>query len=64
VAAVYLGNMRWWAARADETLRSGASGDSPVKGMLAKNLKVPMLLDVRGAKTPRPAPVQFPDFTF
>ena len=47
VAAVYLGNMRSYAVRADGTFWCWGFGDYRVKGILAKNLKVPTVLDLR-----------------
>jgi hypothetical protein len=47
VAAVYLGNMRSYAVRADGTFWCLGFGDYRVKGVLSKNLRVPTLLDLR-----------------
>jgi hypothetical protein len=47
VAAADLGNMRSYAVRADGTFWRSGFGDYRVKGILAKNLNVPTLLDLR-----------------
>jgi alpha-tubulin suppressor-like RCC1 family protein len=47
VAAVYLGNMRSYAVRADGTFWCWGFGNYRVKGVLSKNLHVPTLLDLR-----------------
>jgi alpha-tubulin suppressor-like RCC1 family protein len=47
VAAVYLGSMRSYAVRADGTFWIWGFGYYPAQGLLAKNLHVPTLLDLR-----------------
>ena len=47
VAAVTLGSMRSYAVRADGTFWIWGNGHYPTRGLLAKNLQVPTLLDLR-----------------
>jgi alpha-tubulin suppressor-like RCC1 family protein len=46
VAAVYLGNMRSYAVRADGTFWIWGFGQYPAQGILAKTLKIPTRLDL------------------
>ena len=47
VAAVYLGNMRSYAVRADGTFWCWGFGNHRHKGVLSKDLHVPTLPDLR-----------------